>query len=210
MKKLFILVAIFAIPFCGFAKSRFFINLNAGWDHTTNKYYSYNNYNFFDQDGAEFSWGADLGYKFSDAVRFRVESRFGKYSYGQEYTGAELLKTTMDLNYFNINPHLDFRVWNKNKLELFVSPGLKLEYISDSNQETELTDGSVSDAGYVSSKYAENMTGFVGSAILKYNINSKWGVTLSPEYTLYFKKLYDKNDNNMARFSTRLGIEYTF
>lgn len=210
MKKILILVAVLAIPFCGFSKSHFLINLNAGWDHTANKYYSYNNYNYFDQDGAEFSWGADLGIKFSDIVRFRVESRFGKYSYGQEYTGMDLLKTTMDLHYFDINPHLDFRVWSKNKFELFVSPGMKLEYISDSNQKTELSDGSVSDGNYVSSAYADNMSGFVGSAILKYNINSKFGITLTPEYTYFFKKLYTKNDNNMSRFSTRLGVEYTF
>lgn len=210
MKKFFILLAVLAMPFCGFSKSRFLINLNAGWDYTANKYYNYNNYSFFDQDGGEFSFGADLGYKFSDIVRFRIESRFGKYSYGQEYSGTGLLKTTMDLKYFDINPHLDFRVWNKDKFEFFVSPGLKLEYISDSNQETELSDGTVSDGSYVSSAYAGNMAGFVGSAILKYNITSKLGVTLTPEYTLFFKKLYEKNDNSMTRFSTRLGIEYTF
>jgi len=210
MKKHFILLAVIVLPLVGVSQSRFFVNLNTGLDRTTDKYYNYNNYQFFDQDGAEFSWGLDLGFKFSDAVRFRLESRFGNYSYGQEYSGSDLVKTTITQDYFNINPHLDVRVWNKKKFELFVSPGLKLEYISDSKQETDMTDGSVSDGSYISSAYAENMAGFAGAAILKYNVTKHLGFTLAPEYTLYFNKLYEKNDSNMKRFSTRLGVEWNF
>ena len=210
MKKYFILLAISVIPFVGFSQSRFFVNLNAGWDYTTDKYYNYNNYDISEHDGMEYSYGASVGMKFSDVVRFRVESRYGQYSYGQSYTGSDLLKTTMTLDYFSISPYFDFRVWTKNKFELFVSPGLKLEYISNSDQETQKTDGSVSDGNYVSSAYSDKMSGFAGAAILKYNINKHLGLTFSPEYTLYFKKLYDGNDSRMKRLSTRLGVEWYF
>ncbi|WP_372775147.1 hypothetical protein [Mangrovibacterium sp.] len=210
MKKYFILFSILTVPVLSFSQSRFFINLNTGWDNTTNKYYNYNNYSIFEDGGADYSWGADLGYQFSDIVRFRIESRFGKYSYGQYYDGANLTQTEMTLSYFNIDPRFDFRVWSKNKFGLFVSPGLKLEYVYDSEQVTDKVDGTTSDGSYVSSAYADNMAGFVGGAILKYSINKHLGLTLSPEYTFYFKKLYEKNDNNMQRFSARFGVEWNF
>ncbi|WP_163708054.1 outer membrane beta-barrel protein [Mangrovibacterium lignilyticum] len=210
MKKYFILLSILTVPFLGFSQSRFFVNLNAGWDYSANKYYNYNNYDIFENEGNDLSWGLDLGYKFSDIVRFRIESRFGQYSFGQYYSGADLIQTEMTMSYFNINPRFDFRVWTKDKFELFVSPGLKLEYIYDSDQVTDKTDGTTSDLSYVSSAYADNMAGFIGGAIFKYNINKHLGITLSPEYTLYFKKLYEKNDDNMRRFSARLGVEWNF
>ena len=211
MKKYFLLLSVIAIPFLGFSQSRFFVNVNAGWDYTTNKYYNYNNYSFFEQDGAEFSYGADLGYKFSDKVRFRVESRFGKYKYGNYGSDTDRsIKTTVSMNYFDITPRFDFRIWSKSKLELFVSPGLKLEYNSDMDYETTRTDGVASDLNYASSAYSESMPGFVGGVILKYNIDKHLGITFSPDYTLYFKKLYDKNDANMQRLTTHLGVEYNF
>jgi len=210
MKKYALSLAVIALPFLGFSQSRFFVNLNAGIDYTTNKYYNYNNYSIFDNDGAEFSYGLDLGYKLSDKVRVRVEGRYGSYSYGQYYTGSDFDQTKMTLDYFDINPRLDFRMFSKGKFELFLSPGWRLEYISDSSQETIKTDGSTSDASYVSNAYSESMSGFIAGAILKYNYNKHFGLTLSPEYTLFTKKLYSKNDDSMMRYSARLGVEYNF
>lgn len=210
MKKSVLLLAVIALPFLGFSQSRFFVNLNAGADFTSNTYYNYNNYEIFENDGAELSFGADLGYKFSDKVRARLETRFGNFRYGQYYTGSELEQTEMKLQYFAFNPRLDFRVMAKGKFELFLSPGWRLEFISDAEQETLKADGTSSDASYVSSAYSESMGGFIAGGIVKYSLNKHLGLTLSPEYTLFAGKLYDKNDNNMTRFSTRFGIEYNF
>ena len=209
MKKYAVSLAVIALPFLGLSQSRFFVNLNAGIDYTTNKYYDYNNYpDFFDRDGSEFSYGFDLGYKFSDKVRFRIESRFGNYKYGSWVDSEK--KATMTLDYFDINPRLDFRMFSKGKFEFFLSPGLRLEYISDSSQETVKSDGTTMDGNYVSGAYAENMSGLIAGGILKYSYNKHFGLTLSPEYTLFTKKLYSKNDSSMRRFSTRLGVEYNF
>lgn len=210
MKKYAILLAVIALPFFGFSQSRFFVNLNGGIDFTSNKYYNYNNYSIFQNDGAEFSFGADLGFKLSDKVRLRVEYRLGQYSYGQYYSETELTKTKMTLDYFDINPRMDFRLFSKNKFELFFSPGWRLEYISDSNQETTKTDGTTSDASYVSNAYSESMSGLLVGGILKYNYNKHLGFTLSPDFTLFSKKLYSKNDNAMNRFTTHVGVEYNF
>lgn len=210
MRKYFIALFVTVLPFAGFSQSRFFVNLNGGIDFTANKYYNYNNYEIFQNSGAEFSYGADLGFKFSDKVRFRVESRFGSYSYGQYYSGTDLEKTEMTLDYFDINPRLDFRVFSRGRFEVFVSPGLRLEYISNSDQESIKTDGSVSNGNYVSSAYAESMSGLIAGGVMKYSLNKHLGFTLSPEYTLFFKKLYEKNDDAVTRFSTRFGVEYNF
>ncbi|MFV0379191.1 MAG: hypothetical protein ACK5JD_18020 [Mangrovibacterium sp.] len=203
-------LAILTLPVLGFSQSVFFVNLNAGIDKTANTYYNYNNYEIFDNDGSELSFGADLGYKFSEKVRFRLASRLGSYSYGQYYTGSDLEQTRMTLHYVNLNPHLDFRVLAKGKFELFLSPGWRFEFITDSEQETLKLDGTTSDASYVSGAYSEKMGGFVAEGILKYNVNNHFGVTLSPGYTVFTKELYAKNDNALTRFSARFGIEYSF
>lgn len=210
MRKYVFALVVLAVPVLGFSQSRFFVNLNAGIDYMNNTYYNYNNYEFFDSDGLDRSYGLDLGFKFSDQVRVRLETRLGSYRFGQYYSGSDLQQTKMTLNYFAFNPRLDFRLMAKGKFELFLSPGWRLEFISDSEQETLKSDGSTSDASYVSSAYSESMGGFMAGAIVKYHFNQKLGFTLSPEYTLFTKKLYEKNDNTMTRFSARFGIEYSF
>ncbi len=210
MKKYFVLLVLLSISGLAFSQVKVFVNLNAGWDHTSNMYYNYNNYEIFENGEEEFSYGFDLGLKLSDVVRFRVATTFGSYCFGQMYTNMDVTQTDMTMKYFNITPRFDFRILHKGNFETFLSPGLKLEYISDADQKSYRTDGSVSDAKYVSTAYEKSMTGVAAAMIMKYNFNSNLGLTLTPEYSYFFKKLYEKNDQNLNRFSARLGLEWTF
>jgi hypothetical protein len=205
MKKFYILLLcmVFAIP--GFTQSRFFIGLSGGLDFYSNKYYTPNNYEKFEDGKTDFNAGLDLGYRFSDVTRFRLEFRYSEYSFGQR---SGTLESEMSLFNLDVNPRLDIRVWSLKKLELFLSPGFRLEYVLDSDEETVWTNGTTSSTNYVDKDYNDKIQGFIGGAILKYNFTKHLGVTLSPDYTLFFDKLYDRNDGSLQRFNINVGIEW--
>lgn len=205
MKKFYILLfcLVFAIP--GFAQSRFFIGMSGGLDFNNNKYYTPNNYKKFEDGKTDFNAGLDLGYRFSDVTRFRLELRYSEYSFGQR---SSTLESEMSLFNLDVNPRLDIRVWSLKKLELFLSPGFRLEYVLDSDGETVWTNGTTSSTNYVDKDYKDKIQGFIGGAILKYNFTKHLGVTLSPDYTLFFDKLYDRNDGSLQRFNINAGIEW--
>ncbi|OFX33232.1 MAG: hypothetical protein A2W90_03450 [Bacteroidetes bacterium GWF2_42_66] len=195
----------------GFSQSRFFVNLNGGLDFNTNKYFSPNGYEKFEDGQTDFNYGLDLGYRLNDWFRFRLEFGYNEFSYGQRPSSTvDILETEMTLNCMDINPRLDFRVWNKNKFELFLSPGLRLEYVMNADQESIRADGAISTRNYISTDYKDAMSGFVGGVIFKYNLTKHLGFTLSPDYTVFFDKLYDKNDGALQRFNTNFGVEWTF
>ncbi len=208
MKKLYIVLFCVLCAFSGFTQSRFFVNLNGGLDYNFNKYYTPNNYEKFENGRTDFNAGLDLGYRFSDKVRFRIESRYVQYSFGQK---SSTLKSERTLYNVAFNPRLDFRVWSLKKFELFLSPGLRLEYVITSDGETNYANGDYSRRYVlVKSDYRDKNSGFTGSAIFKYNYNSHLGFTLSPDYTLFANKVYEKNSGSLQRMSVNAGIEWRF
>lgn len=206
-------ISVFCV-FCaisGFSQSRFFVNLNGGIDMNSNKYYAPNDYEKFENGKTDFNTGLDLGYRFSDITRFRLQFRFLEYSFGQRpLTAGDIRESEMTLKSLGFTPRFDIRVWSFKDLELFLSPGLKLEYALESDQESLRSDGSVSDMNYIKTDYSDKMSGFSGGAVIKYNFTKHLGATLSPDYTLFFKKLYEKNDASLRRFSLNAGVEWRF
>jgi hypothetical protein len=208
MKKFYILLVCLLGTIPGFSQSRFFINLNGGLDFNSNKYYTPNGYEKFEDGKTDFNVGLDLGYRFSDKVRFRLVSGYNEYSFGQR---NDALKSERNLYNLAFTPRLDFRVWSAKKLELFLSPGLRLEYVITSDGETWYTNGDYSKRDvYVKSDYRDKNSGFTGGAILKYNYSDHLGFTLSPDYTIFANKVYDKNSGTLQRFSMNLGVEWRF
>ncbi len=208
MKKYYIVLICVLCAFPGFAQTRFFINLNGGLDYNFNKYYTPNTYEKFEDGRTDFNLGLDLGYRFSDKVRFRLESRYVQYSFGQENS---ILKSERTLYNVAFNPRLDFRVWSLKKFELFLSPGLRLEYVITSDGETNYANGDYSRRYVlVKSDYRDKNSGFTGGAIFKYNYNNHLGFTLSPDYTFFANKVYEKNSGSLQRVSLNAGIEWRF
>lgn len=211
VKRIQIILFSLLLSLAGFSQSRFSVNLNGGIDKNFNKYYCPNGYSIFEDGKTDFNYGLDIGYRLTDWFRARLEFRYNEYRFGQEpLSSVDILQTELTLSNMDINPRLDFRVWNKNKFELFVSPGLRLEYLLNADQESIRSDGEISTKNYISTSYKDAMSGFIGGMILKYNFTDHLGLTLSPEYTFFFDKLYDKNNAAMQRFNTNLGIEWTF
>jgi hypothetical protein len=208
MKKYYIVFLFLLGTASGFAQSRYFINLNGGLDFNSNKYYTPNNYTKFENGRTDYNVGLDLGFRFSDKYRFRLESRYVQYSFGQESSALKSERTVYNLDF---SPRLDFRVWSNSKFELFLSPGLKLEYVITSDGETRYANGDYTRRTvYVNSDYRDKNSGIVGGAIFKYNYNKHLGFTLSPDYSLFAHKVFEKNDGSLQRFNVNAGVEWRF
>jgi len=211
MKKLYTLLFLAACTVSGFSQSRFFVGMNGGLDFNSNKYYAPNGYEKFENGKTDFNLRLDLGYRFSDIPHFRLGFSYNEYSFGQRpLTAGDISESEMTLRNLGIIPRFDFRVWSFKKLELFLSPGMRLEYGLDAGQETLRSDGTTSDHKYIKSDYKDKMSGLVGGALLKYHITNHLGAVLSPDYTYFFDKLYEKNDGKLQRFNVNLGVEWRF
>ncbi len=212
MKKSWFVLLGMLLSVAGFSQSKISLNFNGGSDLNFNKYYSKINYEKIEDGGTDFNLGMDAAYRFSDRFRMRVEFKYGQMNYGQSRIGGEpTAKDVITLEYMDFNPRMDFRILQIKKLELFVSTGLKFECIINSDQKSYLADGSVSDTdlNYVDTDYDDELSGWVTGAILKYNLTKHIGVTMSPDYTLYFDELYYKNSGALQRLNINVGFEWT-
>lgn len=213
MKKILFLLFGILLNFSGISQSRFSLTITGGSDCNFSKYYDKTNYVAFDDGGTDYNVGMDISYKVSTGVAFRLESRYGHINYGQRRIGGEpTYKDLMKLEYMDLNPRIDIRVWQKSKLDVYVSTGFRLEYILDSDQKSFYADGSLSSTefNYVDTNYDSSPTGWLVGARIKYNFTKHIALIFSPDYSLCFDKLYYQNSNSLSRFSTNVGIEWTF
>jgi len=213
MKRIFILAALMMFSGAAFSQSWLGLKLTGGYDYNFNKYYDYNVWTGFEHENMDFNTGLDVIMRISKKVRFRIELRYDQMNYGQTSVNPsnEISKSEMKLRCIDVNPRFDIRVWSKNRFELFVSPGLRLQYAVDPDETSYKRSGEVSSyRTYVSMDYNEALPGVLAGAILKYNINNKVGLTFSPDFYYSFKKLYDGNNSNLMGFRTNVGIEYFF
>ena len=209
MKKYWIFVFFVLLSGMVFAQSRFTVNLNGGFDFNSNKYYNANGYSKFENGQNDFNFGLDLGFRFSKLVRARIEVRYTELSYGQRPTSpADILETEMTLSNMDINPRLDFHFYTYKKFDFYLSPGLRFEYIVNSNQKSEKSDGTISRRNYISTDYNDRYSGFIGGAIVRYNLTKRLGFTFAPDYTIFFNHIYEQSDKTMQRFNANLGVEF--
>jgi len=210
-KKISIILIGLLLSLAGFSQSRFSVNLNGGLDKNFNKYYNAYGFSKIEDVGTDFNTGLNVAYRFTDWFRFRIDFKYVQYNYGQETTTlSEVASSELRAYHMAFNPRFDFRIWSKNKFEVFLSPGLSLEYLMGNDQISVLTDGTNSYKNYISTSYNDSMSGLIGGAVFKYNLTKHLGFTLAPDYTLFFDELYSQNDGNLQRFSTNIGVEWTF
>lgn len=208
-KRVLIVLVSLLLSMAGFSQSRLSFNVNAGLDKNFNKYYTANSYSKIDDPETDFNAGVNVAYRVGEWVRLRLDLQYLQYSYGQEpNSSSEITKTVFRAFNMGIAPRIDFRVYAKHNFELFLSPGLSLQYLIDNDQVSTLTDGTHSYRNYISTDYDNSLTGFVGGALLKYNINERMGLTVSPDYTMFFDQLYDSNYGNLSRFNLSFGFEW--
>lgn len=197
-------------------ETAFFMGANAGWDFDINAYNlatytqpdkSY--YSYFDIK-PRYNIGFDMGLKVSKKLRPRVELKFVNVKYGISYgptyingDGTHMGDNEVNLNYFDLTFHMDYLLFTKSKLQLYVSPAIKYEYQVGSGF-------SGNKYNFLDLSHPTSIAGGAVSAILKYNLTKHWGFTLTPEYTYFFRHFVLSNSKPYERFSSNLGFEYKF
>jgi len=206
-------IILFSLLFslAGFSQSRLSLNLNGGLDKNFNKYYSANSYSEVEDPGTDFSTGINLAYKVGAKNRLRLDMKYTQFSFGQEPTSSASKIILTEFKAYNmvLNPRFDILLFAKNKFELYVSPGASFNFLINNDQITTRTDGDTSYSNYIDTDYNNSMAGVIAGALAKYNITDRLGLTLSPDYTLYFAELYDRNNQLFQRLSLNFGIEWT-
>ncbi len=194
-----------------------FIGFSSGADYHKNAVRSIATNDFrFDEKGPRYNMGFDLGVMATKRFRPRIELKYVRLAYGQEWIGWEnatyaSMKTTITkVNYLDLNLHLDYLVLGKDsRLKFFLSPALKTEYAMGASFKTTKTDGSTTKDHYsnLEDYYPSSIAGFAVSGIFKYELSRNFGLTFTPEYTSFFRSFQRINDNRYQRFSLNAGIE---
>ncbi|MGE4586468.1 MAG: hypothetical protein AB7D05_03915 [Mangrovibacterium sp.] len=177
---------------------------------------STSSYNF-EEKGPRYNIGIDLGVMATERLRPRLELKYVRLAYGQEWTGWEdasygsFKYTTTKVSYLDLNLHFDFLLLGKyRKLNVFLSPGLKTEYATGTGYKSIKTDGDTTTDSYsqLGDYYPKSIAGAAFSVIFKYRLSNRLGLTLTPEYTRFFRKFQRVNTEQYERFSLNLGLEF--
>ena len=209
MKKICVVLFFIAASLASYSQSIWTVGISGGLDSYKNKYYSRNDAVKFEDGNLDFHAGLDFGIRITKTVRFRINCNYGEYSFGQKpYGHTVYAKSEKTLSHLDVIPRVDVRLVSYRKFDLLISPGYDLEYILESKNSTTLPNGDKSKRVYVDPNYNSKYSGPTLGAIARYKIDKHFAITLSPDYTYFLDKLYNKNDNNLQRFRVGLGFEW--
>jgi len=218
MKKTFsFLLSIVIISFAGNAQTEetiVFMGINAGIDYDMNAYHFTKNQSFgYEYFGITptFNIGADCGIKVSKRFRPRIELKYVNVQYGIDYRNTSLValgRDSVTVNYIDLNLHFDYLLLTIKNFQLFASPALKYEFELNT-----IAANNYSGGGGISPLVLVNPGNILGgalSALFKYNFTDQFGLTLIPEYTIFFNRFATGNNKTYQRFTCNLGFEYKF
>jgi hypothetical protein len=221
MKKIIFVILIFMSGLPAMSqvseKSKVSFGFNAGVGQTINGYrLTPDKYNFTYYEGdLHFTSGINVAFFATDKIRPRFEFRYSQMGYGRNWSEVytDFDKTKTYLNTLNLNFNLDYLMFNKNKFQLFVSPGLVSEFITGDRHKNDLSDGSTNHTNYsvLTAQHPDAIVGANLSLIAKYKINEHLGFTLTPGYNYYlFRNWTLGNEKNYMKTIVSFGVEYTY
>ncbi len=222
MKKIFVIVLnlLFVTSVAmsqGSEKSKVYLGLNTGLGQTFNGYRldSYNDFSFYEGD-VHFTCGAYFSMFVTEKLRPRLEFRYSEMKYGVNWSDVypDFDYTETKLSVINLNLNIDILMVNKNKFQIFASPGLVSEFAPKSLSRTYRADGTSSLTNYSvinpEDYYRSSTAGANFSFIAKYKINEYLGITATPGFNYYFQGFTSSNDKAYMKGLLNFGIEYTF
>jgi hypothetical protein len=223
MKRRLIYLAVFALlPLSAYNQEVknyvYTVGVFGGIDNNINGYRLIPNYygNNFSASGiTSWNFGFDYGYMLTNKLRPRIEAKYLQMRYYADWKDANLAalkESTVFLFSGNVNLRLDYLLLNSPKFQMFVSPALKWEFVIDREVKNYRLDGTHGWDNY-NDIIDENPSSIMGAsvaALFKYNITKKVSLTLSPEYTYFFREFVRVNDKAYQRTSIRAGIEINF
>ncbi|HPT21239.1 MAG TPA: hypothetical protein PLR88_04770 [Bacteroidales bacterium] len=166
-----------------------------------------------------FNIGFDFGMVINSKLRPRLEFKYVKMNYKVDMSNADVLNflsSEVYMHNIDLNLRLDYFLYNANKFQILLSPAAKWELNSSREEKNTTIDPSNPYYGNVNWKnykgiYDENSKNLFGggvSAIFKYNIIKNVGITVTPEYTLFFRNFVRSNEDLYSRASINVGLEW--
>jgi hypothetical protein len=194
------------------------LGVNGGIDYNFNTYYTGVPYPDKYVIAPTYNAGVDFGLRLSSKCRFRVDLRYSTMAFGANYDASEATATTpkkFDFWMYRLGfgIRLDYRFLTIHKLDVLFTPGLTFEYRLYDYEKATYANGDEKSSNYLNNKkkdYTHTLSGATAGLIFRYNLNDHWGITLSPGYTYFFKKLYSQNAANLQRVTINLGAEWRF
>lgn len=198
-------------------KSKVSFGFNIGGGQNSNGYMSTideNNFSYYEGD-VLFTTGINASVFITERLRPRLEFAYSEMKYGQKWGddyASQLEKTITKTMNLNLNLNLDYLVVNRNKFQLFLSPGIVTEYAVDETHKNYHTDGTTDMRNYsiFIDQYPSCIAGANFSILVKYKFTEHLGITVTPGYTYYFRKFVASNDKSYTRSLLNFGVEYTF
>lgn len=191
--------------------------LSYGIDNNINGYKLASNPegNTFSKGTTHYNIATSFGWMISSRWRPRIELKYTKLSYNVDWANSNLPTIdycVVNMSNFDINLHADYLFLNTNKIQIFLSPAVKWEFNISREEHNYLSSGKNNWGSYngVINENPRNLLGGSASAIFKYNITRNIGLTLTPEYTMFFRKFVLANDKSYQRLSVNFGVEFNF
>jgi hypothetical protein len=193
--------------------------LSYGIDNNINGYRLTSNSvgNTFSAGSGNYNISAGYGWMVSSKWRPRVELRYTRLSYNVGGWSAatppkEIDKSVVNMFNFDVNLRADYMFLNANKFQAYVSPAVKWEFNISREVHNSINDGTDNWRNYndVIDENPRNLIGGSVAAIFKYNFIKQIGLTLTPEYTMFFRNFVKANDKNYSRLSVNFGVEFNF
>jgi hypothetical protein len=201
------------------------VGLNVGYDNYFNAVrrlpnHSYNDFYSLNSLKTHYSFGLDYGFMISRKFRPRIEFKFTELGYGVGWSNTpydvSLIKSEVTMYDLSLNLRMDYMIIDKNKFQMFLSPGFKWEAAADKqvkNFRREILQGedhSWDNYNDIINECPNNIAGGSLSAIMKYNITKKVGIVVVPDYTLFFREWVKSNNTIYQRLSVNFGVEFNF
>ena len=214
MKKYFTVSLLFMfMALTGFSQEHYSFFFSSGYDNNLNHLsgMKYSNSSEF----PDYNLGIGGAVYLNDRFRLRAELKFANVSFTRNYnfqttTDGTLDRSVLSISNLDFNPYIDYRVFSIGKFDFYGYTGLRFEFNVGSSQYVYTLDGEKFSKNLVETNYKKAMVGLTGGCSLSYNINKKFAVSISPEYTQFLNYFYSDNTSNFKRSSVNLGLEWKF
>ncbi len=201
----------------------FTMGLNSGLDYDINAYQipinQRYNYQYFSRP-EQYNIGMDFGVALTKRIRTRVELRYVNSQYGVRWNvgitdpsqAFDMQKSIQNINNFDLNFHFDYLLTTWKKLDIYVSPGVKYEFATGDYLHTFLSDGPSTSTNwaYLYPAFPKNIGAGSLDLLFKYNFTKHFGLTITPDYTLFFRPYDSSNWQWYQRLSLNAGFEFRF
>lgn len=192
------------------AQRRFSMGVFGGVGKTFNTETSYNSVTN-PQSMLDYNYGLSMCIRVKDSSRLRLEGSIYRTALKYDWPSTSTLSKTVKNFYFmDLALRFDYKFLTYKNFDFYASPGVKGWFTMGNYEWTENTSDNTKTTRYIGYGNNKNLIAPSVQVLLRYKLNNHWGVTVAPEYSYFFKKLYYTCDGYMSQFDIKLGMECNF